>query len=191
MSHGFPHWRIVVCASLLAVPAAPSSAQTVLPGFYFPPPAWALKLPTASRFVVLSNFSNQAVLDRETGLVWERIAGDSSRDGVVDSNDRVFHQGALFVCALKTTGGRMGWRLPNLHELGSLLDPAMRDPALPSGHPFLGVQLDRYWSSSVGSVSDGEAYSLRLDSALLERPPRDTFQGYAWCVRGATSANTY
>ena len=34
------------------------------------PPTWSIKLPAAERFVILADFNNEAVLDKETGLVW-------------------------------------------------------------------------------------------------------------------------
>jgi hypothetical protein len=68
--------RVVVLPILGAV-SFPASAQTTAQGFYYPPSAWDLKLQcdthaSCPRFIVLSNWSSQAVLDRETGLVWER-----------------------------------------------------------------------------------------------------------------------
>ena len=36
-------------------------------------PAGDQTLPANKRFLVLSNFANAAVLDKETGLVWERL----------------------------------------------------------------------------------------------------------------------
>jgi hypothetical protein len=38
-------------------------------GPYYPTPSWDQKLPAATRFVVLTNWNREAVLDRETGLV--------------------------------------------------------------------------------------------------------------------------
>ena len=36
------------------------------------------------------------------------------------------------------TGNHKGWRLPSVHELVSLVDPAAYpNPALPTGHPFV------------------------------------------------------
>src|SRR5262245_34914804 len=53
------------------------SIQTQLNGIQSqlsnPPSApWSQKFPTAERFVVLADFNNEAVLDRETELVWEK-----------------------------------------------------------------------------------------------------------------------
>jgi len=36
--------------------------------------AWDKKFPNATRWVALANFNNEAILDRETGLVWEKGA---------------------------------------------------------------------------------------------------------------------
>ncbi|MBK6395800.1 MAG: DUF1566 domain-containing protein [Betaproteobacteria bacterium] len=52
-------------------------------------------------------------------------------------------------CAMRAIGGRRGWRLPSVHELASLVDPAATNPALPSGHPFLNVQSGIYWSAAI------------------------------------------
>ena len=42
------------------------------PGPYYALPAWDQKKAAVNRFVVLTNWNSQAVLDKETGLVWER-----------------------------------------------------------------------------------------------------------------------
>src|SRR5690348_14717197 len=47
----------------------PTLAPTAV-GTYFVPPASNQTLATNARFVILSNFNSDAVLDRETGLVW-------------------------------------------------------------------------------------------------------------------------
>ena len=59
---------LLVGAALTAHPAQAVEAV----GPYYAEPAWAQKLPAATRFVVLTNWKSQAVLDKETGLVWER-----------------------------------------------------------------------------------------------------------------------
>src|ERR1051325_11151454 len=64
-------------ATVLVSAPRQSSAQTTSAGPYYATPSWDQKLAcdsaaTCPRFVVLANWNNDAVLDRETGLVWDR-----------------------------------------------------------------------------------------------------------------------
>src|SRR5215471_2536543 len=102
----------------------------------------------AQGFGVLNAFNNEAVLDRETGRVWER---SPSTQTLAWSNARLF-------CAQKAVGGRGGWRLPAFNELASLVDPTITNPAvprLPAGHPFQNVQAAEYWSATVFAEEPG------------------------------------
>jgi len=99
---------------------------------------WGKKLPAHQRFVVLSDFDNRAVLDKETQLVWERFPADLDGNGLVTSADWTEVGLASGVCFDKRLGGRMGWRLPSVTELSTLLDPNRQSPPfLPDGHPFV------------------------------------------------------
>src|SRR5260370_35901588 len=53
--------------------AADGCLDSCNPSPYFPMPAWDQQLPAAERFLVLQdgNWASAALLDRETGLVWE------------------------------------------------------------------------------------------------------------------------
>ncbi|NIO68243.1 MAG: DUF1566 domain-containing protein, partial [Anaerolineae bacterium] len=51
-------------------------------------------------------------------------------------------------CGLGDGSSEGDWRLPNVRELQSLIDYGRQTPALPSGHPFTGVQSSLYWSST-------------------------------------------
>ena len=110
-----------------------------------PIPTWGQQINGPGRFTVLARFSGDAVLDKETGLVWEQSPGMALQTWTQ----------ARFACAPKNVGGRLGWRLPSFHELASLVDPTqMFAPALPPGHPFSNVQPDRdYWSATTDAVS--------------------------------------
>ena len=89
------------------------------------------------------------VTDNLTGLMWAKnanIAGTTKTwvDAIAYAN----------TLSLGTSCGspRTDWRLPNRNELNSLSDVS-NSPALPSGHPFVNVQVggsnpSRYWSST-------------------------------------------
>ena len=168
-----------IALGLSAMLAAPASAQlsTTANGPYYATPSWAQKL-TTNRFVILANWNDQAVLDRETGLVWERSPDTA----------QLTWQDATFHCVRRTAGGRMGWRLPGVQELASLLDPTNSTPGpkLPPGHPFLNVQSGAYWSGTTGYF-----HNNAIEAAwLVQLPSRNLFYGgktislYVWCVRG-------
>ena len=80
------------------------------------PPIWVLTLPSddnpdvcnTRRFTCVMN--SEAVLDRETGLVWQR-------DG--DTTSATWAE-AVHDCYTEVIGGRWSWRLPTWPELMSL-----------------------------------------------------------------------
>ncbi|MGA6826180.1 DUF1566 domain-containing protein [Nitrospira sp. NS4] len=167
-----------------ALAAGPAPAQTTKPGPYYAIPSWDQTLPEPRRFIILSNFNGEAVLDRETGLVWEKTPISS-----------LFPlRNARAECTSHTTGGRKGWRVPSVHELASLVDPANHDPALPTGHPFTNVQLDvAYWSGTfqqfLGSVDVWGVYfsgSGSVPGFFAYTSPL-----HVWCVRGGMYRETY
>jgi len=177
--------------------AAPTEAATSA-GPYYAPPAWDQKLQcdteaTCPRFIILSNFTGEepgpggttivttvAVLDRETGLVWERSPSTSPFDW----------EGAQLHCNQLSKGNRFGWRLPTIQELASLVDPSVPLPGFfPSGHPFSNPQPSYYWSATTYADLTGLAWAV--DFRVQADPRfRVTVGGYksneypAWCVRG-------
>src|SRR5688572_14278208 len=102
---------------------------------------WDKQFAGPTRFKILSEFGNVAVLDKETGLVWERSPSTLTYDPAEA------HQH----CNTALVGNRFGWRLPTIQELASLMDPTQANPALNSGHPFSNVIADGtdcYWSAT-------------------------------------------
>lgn len=157
-------------------------------GPYYALPAWDQKLPAATRFVLLTDWNNEAVLDRETGLLWERSP--------VPTATLPWGE-AAFACLNKKTGGRKGWRLPTIVELASLIDPSAGDvPLLPAGHPFLSILPQGhlsgpYWSATTIAASSDVAWSVSfVTGAVLRQQPKSNVL-YAWCVRGGMQASEY
>jgi hypothetical protein len=174
---------------------APSAA-----GPYFALPAWDQTLAPNLRFIILTNFNNDAVLDRETGLVWARrqLVGFNSQ---FSSNTRMNWSEAITGCENLVVGRRAGWRLPTVAELKSLLDfsaaPVPDTPMLPNGHPFAltpvlinNTVTFHYWTSALVSLTDntpsfsdnfGRSVNLETGSATT----RFLDDGFgALCVRG-------
>ena len=189
---GLTAWVVAVLAG------SPADAQTVAAGPYYANPSWDQTLPCTApancpRFVVLSNMNSAAVLDRETGLVWER---SPTQLGFSSGTDPVAPLPWSYItlgCLSRTVGGRMGWRAPTVDELASLLDPAVSGPgpALPPGHPFVNVQASPYWTATVQAGGVTSAFIVQF--AGLGADSRSTSVGNAlgWCVRGASHAQAY
>jgi hypothetical protein len=144
---------------------------------------WDRALPAVQRFDVLEEFGGEAVLDKETGLVWEQ----SPEVGQVEWSL------ARGLCAQKAVGGRKGWRLPSFSELASLVDLSVGSsgPTLPLGHPFDNVQSSNYWSATLASrLSDTHSWDVNFENGFVSAG----FQGanrYLWCVRGGMNADVY
>src|SRR5271169_1120634 len=62
--------------------AGRAAAQVSQNGPYYANPSWDQQLPASTRFVVLTNWGSQAVLDRETGLVWELTPSTNQSEAV-------------------------------------------------------------------------------------------------------------
>jgi len=156
----------------MAVASLPSAAQTTANGPYYATPSWDQTLPSGTRFIILSNFASNAVLDRETGLVWERSPATTTNTWY----------NSLDACANLALGGRKGWRLPSVQELASLVDPSVTNPALPSGHPFLNVQSAIYWAGAIRVAA--APWVVNFSTGAVTFVSGTDGPHYAWCVRG-------
>ena len=157
----------------LLVATVSVNAQTVGAGPYYATPSWDQTLPSNTRFIVLSNMNSEAVLDRETGLVWERTPSTSFFNW----------NAALFHCGDSNLGGRTGWRLPARAELLSLVDRSQSNPSLPAGHPFT-VQSSDYWSASSTAGNSVSAWDVNFVAGSMISDAKTVSGIRAWCVRG-------
>ena len=167
------------------IAADPAALSPIIQKLDQIPPTWSKTLSAAERFGLVLN--GAAVLDKETGLVWEQSPSTTAIPWAV----------AQTHCNGLTTGGRLGWRLPTLQELASLVDTSIPSPGptLPSGHPFSNVQpsnsmLPNYWSATTqirGALDWAWGVNFYLGSLADVDGPGSTNKvspNYVWCVRG-------
>jgi hypothetical protein len=135
---------------------------------------WGRKFSTSERFVVLSQFNNQAVLDKETQLVWQAVADTTPAITGVWSQ-------AHFSCLFDTAGSRRGWRLPTYPEIASIFGTNGVKP-----QAFNGVPNGLYWTATEYAVSDAYAVVIDVPSGAAAIGPvhlkSDKLR--IWCVRG-------
>jgi hypothetical protein len=147
------------------------------------PPTWSLILPTAQRYAVVMN--GEAVLDKETGLVWERT-GDP-----ILAND---WWEAARLCAHRRRGNRGGWRLPSVAEATSLGIHGALETSSVFDFSCGGVNDSEcivpgrlYWTSTTAlgffSHDDGFAYVVDLNGGEGGLPKTEP-DLYLLCVRG-------
>jgi hypothetical protein len=138
-------------------------------------PAWNKIIPAAQRFV--DALDGTAVLDKETGLVWAKTLDTTPRNW----------QAAMDYCLALYLGGRLGWRMPTIDELASLIDRSNPGTVkLPAGHPFQNVQIvetSGYWSGSTDSNDTTMARSVYMNVGNVYSMYKTYNYMYVWPVR--------
>ncbi len=177
--HHIRIWEVglaLVAVFLFVGPAAARDAEHLQ--------SWSQKIDDADRrFEVLVDFNDEAVLDKETQLVWEQspFGGNFPWADLLDPS---FVRGAQRHCYNREVGGRKGWRLPTVEELASLVDTSVAgSPKLPSGHPFSNVQSTLYFSATTLASDTTRAWLVVFGSGLVSSNPK-AIPSKVWCVRG-------
>jgi hypothetical protein len=183
MKHGSIHALVLTALAMAAVATGPNVAATTAAGPYFATPSWDQTLPSNTRFIVLSNFGDQAVLDRETGLVWEQSPSTTTFVDWSHATD--------FCSSQVTKGNRLGWRVPTVSELASLVDPSVPfpGPTVPSGI-FSNVQANFYWTATTWNASSGSAWYVDFEEGRALVSDKFTSGLLMWCVRGGQGVNS-
>ena len=144
---------------------------------------WDKQFAGPTRFRILSEFGNVAVLDKETGLVWER----SPSTLTYTTAEAHKH------CNTTLVGNRFGWRLPTIQELASLIDPTQANPALNSGHPFSNVIADGsdcYWSATAAALDAQYSVFFSNNGGVTNGGcASGDGKNLVWCVRGGQGVN--
>ena len=97
------------------------------------------------------------VVDTLTGLMWiqapHSLTNNSGTHG---------WNAAVDFCEDLDYAGHSDWRLPNVLEMQSIIDYGQSSPALPDGHPFLGVRLEFYHTSTTHAADSRSVWGLGI-----------------------------
>lgn len=111
---------------------------------------------------------NGTVTDSLTGLIWLKNANCFGQktwaSALIAAN--MLGNGA---CGLNDGSIAGQWRLPNIHELESLVDAQRWNPALPSDHLFSNIIPNRYWSSSSYVYNTLNAWNIGMQGGYVNR----------------------
>jgi len=131
--------------------------------------------------------NSNSVTDILTGLVW--IKDGSTPDlGSCTAGTKTWQEALDYVACLNIDVylGHNDWRLPNLHEINSLINCGQGDGATwLNSFGFQNVQSDYYWSSSTSADNTNFAWYMSMGSGLLS-PAEKTSPYYVWPVRAAS-----
>jgi len=120
--------------------------------------------------------NGDTITDILTFVTWQKS---------VDVQTRTWEQ-ALSYCSHLTLDGENDWRLPNIRELGSVIDFSSYDPALNTGYFPASMPSEYFWSSTTSSLEQGYdgawAGSLTNGNTITGRP-KDAMSATR-CIRG-------
>jgi hypothetical protein len=125
---------------------------------------------------------DRLVHDQATGLTWEGcVAGTFQSDCSVGNGYNYTWRKAAEYCDTLTYGGHDDWRLPEAHELLSIVDYARAgffDPNVFPQTPTL------TWTASIDLFGANEAWVVSFsDGTLSSDDQSDAEYGYTRCVR--------
>ena len=131
------------------------------------------------RFTVITNGTDQTVLDNLTGLEW--VQAPHSLPG---NSGTIVWNSAIDFCTNLVYAGHSDWRLPSRKELMSLEDYGQSSyPMLPAGHPFAGVRNDTYWSGTSIAYYTDRAWLVDMRNGGVGSGGK-IYNAYVWPVRG-------
>lgn len=166
---GGPTELVPLCASLDSSPVLPATGQTkcydvmgnvidcvgeICVG---QDAAYLAGCPAEGRFV---DNGDGTVSDNCTGLMWQKVAGDTNGDGQSTDQDYVQWCDALDFCEGLTFAGHDDWRLPNVRELQSIIDYGRSGPAI---DPVFGAFASIYWSSTTFAGDPDKVWRVQFN----------------------------
>lgn len=165
-------------------------------GFGLSVSGWAWSAQTCNTNMNPTTATNAFEVDATSGtvthlksqLVWSLCAQGQTWTGTACSGTATsftWSQALSEAQAVNSGGGLAGqsdWRLPNVKELGSLVELSCVHPAV-NLDVFGQFASGIYWSATPHAVNVGESWAIHFDTgADLGRSRSDT--AYVWLVRG-------
>jgi len=135
-----------------------------------------------------TDLGDGTVTDNLTGLVWIK-----EPHALPGNPGNINWNGAIDFCNALTYASNSNWRLPSYKELMSLVDYGQVLPALPPGHPFIGIKYgsNNYWSSTTFAYDTDNGWSVGMitGSGVNRDKNGANGLGYAWAVRGSSAGS--
>ena len=133
--------------------------------------------------------SNNCVIDNQTGKMWARYVplGDIGPD----NNGKLFWTDAVngediwaFVqqANANSLGGHNDWRVPNYHELASIVDLGNCNPAIDTV-AFPSTPSDSHWTASTFASNTTLAFYVYFDNGIMYSITKSVYKFYARLIR--------
>ncbi|MEO5330684.1 MAG: DUF1566 domain-containing protein [Magnetococcus sp. YQC-5] len=158
----------------------PQSGQTIVYGTRDDGALHKGILLPSSRF---SDLGDGTVKDLLTNLIWMKNANCWNSMTWFNAMGKVNSLNKGNVTCTGYSGHATDWRLPSVNELESLVDLGHFNPALPTGHLFVGAQADNYWSSTSNASFTSDAWVVYFNYGYVGFNEKPT-TNYVWPVRG-------
>ncbi len=133
--------------------------------------------------------ANGTVTDDVTGLMWDQsiFAGTACVNGEIEELSTKFYNWSPALQTAVTANvchykGHSDWRLPNIQELGSLIDWSRSNPAIDSG-AFPDTPVGRFWSSTSQISSGTHAWNVGFFDGTVDTAPISNVSAYRYQVR--------
>jgi len=126
--------------------------------------ASAAQAAPSARF--MSNAMGDEVTDTHTGLIWRRCLEGQSWDGnrCMDSHTTLTWDAALALAQSEASRTGLAWRVPNVKELSSLVNP---DAVLPASYSaFSDTPSDWFWTSTFYAGDATDVWVVAFDYGL-------------------------
>ncbi len=125
------------------------------------------------------DLGDQTVLDRKTGLVWQKADGDTDRTW----------EAAISYCDGLNLAGKSDWRLPNIRELESITDDSKSNPVIDIT-AIPGTDSASYWSSTTRINFTPQARLVYFANRRNTSTTRTAISIPARCIRLIENSNS-